>query len=70
MTTAPNNEPSNLQLWIKVTEISGKVDNVVAKLTEHGMILNEYQRSRWPLPTLGIVGGLIGTGAAVIAVWR
>lgn len=75
---------SSAQTYQEVRDLARTVDRIESKLDgvldeqkdirgdmqDHEMRLRTLERARWPMPTLGVLTGVVGTATGLIAYLR
>ncbi|MGV9271338.1 hypothetical protein ACWDRR_42625 [Kitasatospora sp. NPDC003701] len=59
-----------IRLEAKLDALGAADRDVDTRLADHESRLRRLEAGRWPLPTIGVLGGLAGTVVAVIALLR
>lgn len=62
--------PTNYDIIIMLVRIDTKLDNLSPKVDNLEVRVSLLERRRWPLPSLGVLSGLIGAGAGFLALMR
>lgn len=58
----PFSEPvSNVQLLIVLTRVETKLEDSLRRIDNLEGRVTKLESSRWPLPTIGVLGGVGGT---------
>ncbi|MFF7991781.1 hypothetical protein ACFZDG_18550 [Kitasatospora xanthocidica] len=59
-----------IRLEAKLDALGAADRDVDSRLVDHESRIRRLEAGRWPLPTIGVLGGAVGSAAAVYALMR
>lgn len=68
MTAIPEASTTTTDLLVVLTRVETKLDISSSQLADHEVRIRSLERSRWPLPTIGVLAAIAATVISLISI--